>query len=140
MSFLSLGNSSFSDPYNPTEAVLNSRMGETEKWGNAKENEDKLRGFSFTLDKQKKMEKALEKAQSYIGGQNKIAGFANLAGDIAGFGLSGGFDGLFKGAAPTTSGIGSGVGQASLTPGIDIRPDFSNRINPIGGFGGVMNA
>ena len=82
----------------------------------------------------------LRKAGAYITGQNRIAGFANLAGDVAGFGLSGGFDSLFKGAASPTSGIGSGVGQASLTPGIDTRSAFSNKINPIAGFGGVMNA
>lgn len=99
MSFLSLGNSSFSDPYNPTEAVLNSRIGETEKWGNAKENEDKLRGFSFALDKQKKIDKALAKAESYIGGQNKIAGVANVLGSVGGFAAGGGFGGgdAFKG-------------------------------------------
>lgn len=105
MSFLSLGNSSFSDPYNPTEAVLNSRIGETEKWGSAKENEDKLQAFSFALDKQKKMEKALEKAQSYIGGQNKIAGVANVLGRVGGFAAGGGFDGLFKGGGTDTLGV-----------------------------------
>jgi hypothetical protein len=105
MSFLSLGNSSFSDPYNPTEAVLNSRIGETEKWGNAKENEDKLRGFSFELDRTKKMQKAMEKANSYISGQEGIMNAANFAGDIASFGLSGGFDGLFKGGGTDTLGV-----------------------------------
>ena len=49
--------------------------------------------------------------------------------------------GMFSGGGGGvgTSGIGSGVDQASLTPGIDVRSDFSNRINPIAGFGGVMN-
>ena len=104
MSFLSLGNSSFSDPYNPTEAVLNSRIGETEKWGNVKENEDKLKGFSFALDKQKKIDKALAKAESYIGGQNRTAGFANALGSIGSFAASGGFDGLFSGGGTDTLG------------------------------------
>jgi hypothetical protein len=104
MSFLSLGNSSFSDPYNPTEAVLNSRIGETEKWGTFVENEDKLRGFSFEQDKKEKMRKALDKASGYIDGQNRTAGFAKALGSVGSFAASGGFDGLFSGGGTDTLG------------------------------------
>ena len=51
------------------------------------------------------MEKALEKAQSYIGGQNKIAGVANVLGRVGGFAAGGGFDGLFKGGGTDTLGV-----------------------------------
>jgi len=64
---------------------------------------------------------------------------ASFAGGLGSFGAAGGF-GNFGGGTTSTSGIGSGVGQASLTPGVDTRSTFSNRINPIAGFGGVMNA
>lgn len=58
-----------------------------------------------------------------------IPGLTNLAGN------------LFKGGGDVeVSGIGLGEDQASLVPGIDVRSDFDNRINPIEGFGGVMNA
>lgn len=99
MSFLSLGNSSFSNPYNPTEAVINSRTDETKKWKNTKENEDKLYSASFDIDKYKKFKDAADKAGSYIDRQNRTAGLANFVGDVASFGLSGGFGGgdAFKG-------------------------------------------
>ena len=99
MSFLSLGNSSFSNPYNPTEAVINSRTDETKKWKNTNENIDKLYDFTFNADKQKKFEAALDKAGSYIDRKNQTAALAKVAGDVASFGLSGGFGGgdAFKG-------------------------------------------
>ena len=48
--------------------------------------------------------------------------------------------GMGSGGDVGISGIGLGEDQASLVPGIDVRPDIDNRLNPIAGFGGVMNA
>ena len=77
-------------------------------------------------------------AQSTANNASLISGGLDLIGSVGSFGAAGGF-GNFGGGTTSTSGIGSGVGQASLTPGVDTRSTFSNRINPIAGFGGVMN-
>lgn len=83
------------------------------------------------------MAKAGAAAQRTASNAAGISGLLSAAGSIGSFGAAGGF-GNFGGGATSTSGIGSGTGQASLTPGVDTRSAFHNRINPIAGFGGVM--
>ena len=84
------------------------------------------------------MAKANASAQRTASNAAGISGIFDAVGSIGSFGAAGGF-GNFGGGATSTSGIGSGTGQASLTPGVDTRSAFHNRINPIAGFGGVMN-
>jgi hypothetical protein len=85
------------------------------------------------------LDDAQQSAKSTTNTASAISGGLDFLGGMGSFGAAGGF-GNFGGGTTSTSGIGSGVGQASLTPGVDTRSTFSNRINPIAGFGGVMNA
>ena len=108
----------------------------------------------YTTDSQEEIEKekadtnakligmAADSASAIQGINQNAAGITGLL--DAGTSLLGTFGGdIFGGGAAAATapvGIGDGVGQASLTPGIDVRSDFSNKINPIAGFGGVLNA
>jgi len=136
----------FLDSFDVDQVVGDSGKARAQEFLDSYINTAKVGGFGVdtlsTMKQKELLEDAQQSAKRSEQGAQTFGNIASFAEGLGSIGASkGGFSKFFDmgGGAEATSGIGSGGGQASLTPGIDLRSSFSNKINPIGGFGGVMN-
>ena len=150
MSFLNPADvTQYFDHFNPTKAIKARTAADAYRKGGAALRSGRVVGEAAKFYGGAKGDKFMADAGAYANQQAQNAQtfgtFANLAGGIGSFGIMGGFNNI--GSSFGGGMTGSGVGQASLTPGVDVVPDIAPVMNPgvfqgfeTPSFGPIMNA